>query len=120
MKTTNNNLNLKNMKTVLVTIAIVFSSLISNVYANSGNNLNEQIHQTVKFENGSLNIEKDKAEFVRISFKINEDGQLEILEMNYSNEEIKTQVEKQLKEIKIYGIVDINEVFYYNFSFIKR
>ena len=106
------------MKTILISIAIIFSSVFTNVYG--GNNLNEQINQTVKFENGSLNIEKDRAEFVRISFKINDDGQVEILEINYSNEEIKTQLIEQLKGMKIHGTIDINEVFHYNFSFIKR
>ncbi|MBL4593705.1 MAG: hypothetical protein JKX68_07830 [Flavobacteriales bacterium] len=103
------------MKTVLVTVAIIFSSAFTNVYG--GNNLKEQINETVKFK--SLNIEKNKTEFVRISFKINEEGQVTILEMNYSNEKVKNQLIKQLKGMKIYGIIDINEVYSYKFSFIK-
>ena len=118
MKTLNNNLNHKNIKTVLVTIAIIFSLLISNVYAaGGGNNLNDQIKETVKLE--SLHINKNTTEFVRVSFKINADGHVEILEMNYSNEAIKNQLIQQLKKMTIYGSIDIQEVYNYKFSFIK-
>jgi hypothetical protein len=120
MKTLSNTNNFKTniMKTVLVTIAIIFSSLINNTYANGGNNLNNQIREKVKLE--SLHIEKNKTEFVRVSFTINEEGQVTILEMNYSNEEIKNQLIKQLKGMVVLGSIDIHKVHNYNFSFIKR
>jgi hypothetical protein len=119
MKTTaNNNLKSNIMKTTFLTIAIIFSSFINSSYANDGNNLNEQIKETVKLE--SLHIEKNKTEFVRISFTIDEEGQVIILEMNYSNEEIKNQLINQLKGMEIFGSIDINKVHNYNFSFIKK
>ncbi len=108
------------LKLMIMLLTIVFSSLINNVYASGENNLNEQIEETVKFRNGELSLLKDKTDFVKVSFKINEAGQLDILQMNYSNEVIKNQLVEHLKEIKISGSVDLNEVHNYNFSFIKK
>ena len=106
------------MKASLIIIAVFFSTL-TNIYASGGNNLNEQIEETVKFEQGELPLQNEKTDFVKISFKINEEGQLELLQMNYSNKRIKDKLVEHLKEIKISGSIDLNEVHNYNFSFVK-
>ena len=107
------------MKTIILTVAILTSSLINAVQATKTVNMNELLEESVTFDN-SLNLKKDQTEFVRISFKINKDGQIEILDMNYSNSLIKDQLVKQIKSLTINGIVDINETYYYNFSFKKK
>lgn len=106
------------MKTLFVTIAIIISSLINNTYAHGGNNLNEQIKETVKFD--GLTIEKNKTEFVRVSLRINEEGEISPIETNYSNEEVKNQLLEELKGVKIQGSVDTDKVYYYNFKFKKQ
>ena len=107
------------MKTLLVSLAIIFSSLISNVYANGGNELNEKLEETVTFENGVLPLEKNQTDFVKVSFKINKEGKLEILEMNYSDEEIKNLLINKLSEITFNDKQTSNEIYNYNFSFKK-
>jgi len=66
-----------------------------------------------------LTLSLNKTEFVKVSFKINETGGVEILEMNYSNEEIKIQLLEKLSKIKINEGHDSEEVYNYNFTFKK-
>ena len=107
------------MKTVLITVAIFASSLISNSHATGTIDMYKKLEEVVKFENGVLPVEKNKSEFVKVSFIVNEEGNIEILEMNYSDELIKTQLIKKLAEMKIEGDYDSEEVYNYNFTFMK-
>tara|TARA_B100000809_G_scaffold151660_1_gene149001 strand:- start:230 stop:556 length:327 start_codon:yes stop_codon:yes gene_type:complete len=108
------------MKTIILILAILISSLYNLSFANSSSSLNKRIEEKIIFNNGVLNLEKDKIEFVRISFKINAEGRIEILEMNYSNEKIKNLLVKQLLEVNIFESIDENETHNYHFTFKKQ
>ena len=110
----------KIMKTIILTLVIFSTSFFNYSYANGNNSMDKILENGISFKNGELTINKDQNEFVRVSFKINEEGQIEILEMNYSNEKIKNQLIEQLKGLNIYGCIDVNDIFYYNFRFEKK
>lgn len=107
------------MKTVLVTLAILGSSIFSSTYAKGGLNLNEELKKVVKFNKSELPLEKEQVEFVKVSFKINEIGEVEVLEANYSDELIKTKLMKLLNKLRVDQEHDVNKVYYYNFTFKK-
>jgi hypothetical protein len=125
MKTQNNKivitkkLNLNTMKTLIITIALLGSLLFNSAYAGGRINMNEKLEKTVTFENGVLPLEKNQTDFVKVSFKINNEGKLEILEMNYSDEEIKNLLINKLSEITFNDKQTSKEVYNYNFSFKK-
>lgn len=110
---------MKNLKTILTLIAIVGSSFIGKSYAISGPELNEKIEEAVKFKNGALSLEKNTTDFVKVSFRINEEGRIEVLALNYSDENIKSQLINKLSKIKIEDNQDLEKVYNYNFSFKK-
>lgn len=107
------------MKTVLVTLAILSSSIFNSIYAKGELNLNEELKKVVKFNQSELPLEKEKEEFVKVSFKINEIGEVEVLEANYSDELIKTKLMKLLNKLRVEQEHDVNKVYYYNFTFKK-
>lgn len=110
------------MKTYVVVAAVIFcSSLFNNSYA-SGTplNMNEKLEEVVKFAPNELSMEQNQTEFVKVSFKINKLGQVEILEMNYSDEKIKLQLVRKLAEITVEQDIDLEKVYHYNFRFEKR
>ena len=108
------------MKTLVVAVAILGSSLFNSSFAGNNLNIDEELKKVVKFENNKLPIEKNETEFVKVSFVINEDGKVEILEMNYSDETIKSQLIEKLSEIKMEENQNTGEVYNYNFTFKKR
>ena len=74
---------------------------------------------TFWYKKGTLPIEKNSTEFVKISFTINEGGKIEILEMNYSDEIIKTQLVSKLSEMNVKEDHDTEKIYNYNFTFKK-
>ena len=108
------------MKTIILTVAILTSSLFNVVRATETVNMNQLLEETITFNSSSLDLKKDQTEFVRISFKVDEEGTVDILDMNYSDVKIKDQLVEQLKTMEVYGIIDINETYYFNFTFNKK
>ena len=104
------------MKTLAVIVAIFGSSIFSSTYAKGPLNMNEKLDEVVRFENNELPIKTNETEFVKVSFKINESGKLEVLEMNYSDEKIKTQLIEKLSEIKVEEEYNSEDVYNYNFT----
>ena len=82
-------------------------------------NMKEKLDNVIKFENNSLPIEANETAFVRVSFKVNELGKIEVLASNYSDENIKQQLMEKLNEITVDNKHDVDEVYYYNFIFKK-
>lgn len=56
---------------------------------------------------------------MKVSFKINYQGEVEILGMNYSDEKVKTQLLKKLSNLKIKKNHNSDKVYNYNFTFKK-
>lgn len=107
------------MKTLVVVIAILGSSLFNSSYAGGNIDMKEELKTVVKFEQNALPIEKNQTEFVKVSFKINEAGKVEILEMNYSDEIIKSQLMEKLSEMELEVGDNSEEVYNFNFTFKK-
>ena len=107
------------MKTIIAAVAIFSSSFFNGNNSFGRININEKLQDLVIFERGTLPVEKNSTEFVKISFKINESGSIEILDMNYSDELVKTQLVEKLSQMKIEEEHDVNEVYNYNFTFKK-
>ncbi|MDF1699339.1 MAG: hypothetical protein P1U56_26030 [Saprospiraceae bacterium] len=108
------------MKTLVLAVTILFSSLTHLANASDTLNMHSILEESVTFENGSLGLIKNQPEFVKISFRINEEGAIEVLEINYSNEAVKEQLIQQLNAIQVHGSVDAEEIYHYNFSFHKE
>ena len=107
------------MKTIILSITLLIISLTNNSYATCPNNMNGIIEEIVKFENGELTLEKNQAAFVKVSFKIDEQGNIMVLEINYSDESIKNKLIQKLSSLNLYSLNDCKEVFNYNFTFKK-
>ncbi|MBL4593135.1 MAG: hypothetical protein JKX68_04870 [Flavobacteriales bacterium] len=108
------------MKTIILTLAIFSTSLFNYSYANGNSSMDKFLENGISFKNGELTINKDQNEFVRVSFKTNEEGEIEILEINYSNEKIKDQLIEKLTALTLFGSLDIEKIYSYNFTFKKK
>ncbi len=108
------------MKTIVLSISLLISTVFNNTFASCSYDFNGVIQEVVKFEKGELILEKNQTAFVKISFKINEDGKIEVLEINYSDEVIKDKLIKKLSLLNLYGIEDCKKVYNYNFTFEKH
>ncbi len=107
------------MKAIIITAAIYSFTMFNNSYATRTINMKEKLEEVVKFKSGALPLEKNKYEFVKVSFRINEEGKVEILNMNYSDEGIKVKLMEKLSELKIKENHNTEEVYNYNFTFKK-
>lgn len=105
------------MKTLVTVVAILSASLFNNSYAAENLDIDQELERVIKFEENQSLTSKDQADFVKVSFKINEFGKIEILEMNYSNELVKNKLIKRLSEIKVKSEDNTNEIYYYHFMF---
>lgn len=107
------------MKTIIVAASIFGSSLLSGTNPYGSVNMGEKIQELIRFENGILPLNDNEPEFVRVSFKLNDEGKVQILEMNYSDELIKDELVKKLSELKVVENHKVEEVYNYNFTFKK-
>ena len=122
MKTLNNTNNLKSniMKTIIISIAILSASIFNYSYANGNNGMEKILEKGISFKNGELAIDKNQNEFVRVSFRVNEKNKIEIIETNSSNEFIKEKLLEKLTTLTLFGSLDIEKVYFYNFTFKKQ
>lgn len=95
-------------------------ALCASSVASSTGELKAALKEKVNFNETSLPIEKNSVHFVRVSFRINEDGQIHILEANYSNSEVKELLFQKLSQINLSEIPFKDDVYYYEFTFRKE
>ena len=108
------------MKTIIISIAIFSASIFNYSYANGNNAMDKVLEKGISFKNGELSINKNQNEFVRVSFRVNEENKIEIIETNSSNELIKEQLLEKLTTLTLFGSLDIEKVYIYNFTFKKQ
>ena len=108
------------MKTIIISIAILSASLFNSSYANGNNAMDKVLEKGISFKNGELSINKNQSEFVRVSFRINKEDKIEILETNSSNEFIKEQLLEQLTTLTLFGSLDVKKIYNYTFTFKKN
>lgn len=107
------------MKTISLTIAMLIASIFNHSYANGNSTMDKILEKGISFKDGELPINKEQNQFVRVSFRINEEAKIEIIETNSSNEFIKELLLEKLTAIVLSGSVDTDKVYYYNFKFEK-
>ena len=107
------------MKTIAIVAVILGSSLFNTSSAKGTLDINKELKKVVKFDNKQLTLQKNETAFVKVSFKINKIGEVEILEMNYSDEKVKSQLMDKLSELKINKEHDSDKLYTYNFTFKK-
>ena len=73
------------MKTLVIAVAILGSGLFNTSSATGTLDINNELKKVVKFDKNQLQIEKNETAFVKVSFKINGVGEVEVLEVNYSD-----------------------------------
>ena len=108
------------MKTIIISIAILSASIFNYSYANGNNGMEKILEKGISFKNGELAIDKNQNEFVRVSFRVNEKNKIEIIETNSSNEFIKEKLLEKLTTLTLFGSLDIEKVYFYNFTFKKQ
>ena len=107
------------MKTLLIGVAILGSSLYNTSSAKGTLDINNELKKVVKFEKNKLQIKKSETAFVKVSFKLNDMGEIEVLNMNYSDENVKAQLLKKLSEMKVKMEHNSDIIYNYNFTFKK-
>lgn len=110
---------MKDLKKILVALIIFGTSFIGRSYAKNGTEVRREIENAVKFNAGDLSLENNKVDFVKVSFRINDDGKVEVLALNFSDENIKNQLMSKLLKIAVKDNRDSQKVYNYNFSFKK-
>ena len=108
------------MKTIILTLAILSASIFNYSYANGNNAMDKVLEKGISFKNGELSISKTQNEFVRVSFRINKEDKIEIIDTNSSNEFIKEQLLEKLTTLSLFGSLDVEKVYIYNFTFKKK
>lgn len=104
-------------KLFLFTLGIV---LYASSFANSSGELKTALKEKVNFSETTLPIEKNSVHFVRVSFRVSEDGRVHILGANYSNNEVKELLFQKLSEVSLSDISFKEDIYYYEFTFRKE
>lgn len=107
------------MKTTIVIAAILSSLLFEDAKAGDRTELRAKIEQTINSNIGDIPLKPGSREQVRVSFKVNVDGSIEILAIDFSDEGIKNAFVEKLSHMNLGLGSDPNEVFYYQFLFEK-
>lgn len=105
------------MKTIIITAAIFIASIFNYSYANGNSTMDKILEKGISFKNGELRISKNQNQFVRVSFRINSENKIEIIETNSSNEFIKNQIIEKLTKLNLFGSLDVDKIYIYNFIF---
>lgn len=101
-------------------IILMFFMLVA-INSNATNNPNKEseteatkeakkeLSKKMHFDLQNFDLQDNRA-FVKASFKVNADHSITVLQSNYSNPELKDEVLKQLKEIKLEN-VEVGKVY---------
>lgn len=103
----------------MITAALLISSMMHSETASVRSELTSKIEKSLTEHQIKLPLEADQKGLVRASVTVDENGNLRILESNYSHKELKDLLEQKLANIK----VDANatdEVFFFEFRFEKH
>ena len=108
---------MRKLKIELTATIIIGFSFFGKTYAINNKDLINKIDKVVKLKANSIRLEIDKPSYVRLSFRINEEGKLEIFGLNYSDENLKSKLITKLSEIKFEDNQDSEKIYHYNFTF---
>lgn len=107
------------MKNLIITFALLFSFTLSIAQESNSKELKTQMTEIVSLEKEKLPKDMNKTEFVILSFKVKNDGKINVLDMNYSNEEIKSMLVNKLANAIVENKYVSNTIHYYKILFKK-
>ena len=107
------------MKTLTLIVILLFSFTSSNAQEIKSKELKTEISNIVSIEKDKLPEDMNKTEFVILSFKVNENGKINVLDMNYSNEIIKKMLIGKLSNAIIKNKFISSKIHYYKILFKK-
>ena len=106
------------MKTAIIS-AIVIAFTAQSAFASKKPEVSKAIERAVRYEPGTLPIAKDHSEFVKMSLTIDKNDGITVIEVNASNEEIKSHVLEKVAELKFEDMEAMEDTLYYNIVFKK-
>lgn len=107
------------MKTFILTFALLLSFSMSKAQETNTTELKNQLTEKVTLENEKLPSDMKKTEFVILSFKVIKNGKINVLDMNYSNEKIKSLLVDKLEEVIVENKYISSKIHYYKILFKK-
>ncbi len=102
--------------TAILSCLVTFNSHATSISPDANNLLKKELSQKLHFDLNNFDLQDNRA-FVRASFSVNEAGTIEVQDMNYSNEELKNELVKQLDKITVEQDIEVGKVYYCNFTF---
>jgi len=107
------------MNTLIITAALALSTLFHGEPPTSKSEVKQKIEHSLSAIERNLPLEINQNGLVRVSLKVDENGKLQILEADYSHEELKNLLADRLALITIDNKTD-DVVYYYEFRFEKH
>ena len=107
------------MNTLIITAALAVSTLFHAETSTVEADVKQKIEQSFESLKLNLPLEINQKGIVRVSLKVDENGKLQIVEANYSHEELKDLLVEKLSLISFDKELT-NEVFFYEFNFEKH
>lgn len=107
------------MKTLIITFALLFSFSLGQAQESNSKKLKTELTEIVSLEKDKLPADMKKTEFVVLSFKVKQNGKINVLDMNYSNEEIKSILVNKLADAIVENKFIASKIHYYKILFKK-
>jgi plastocyanin domain-containing protein len=107
------------MNTIILTTALLTATIFHGEKATVKADVKHKIEQSLNFNEVNLPLQQNQRGLVRVGLQLDENGQLQIVEANYSHLELKNILADRLAEIDLDGITS-DEVFYFEFHFEKH
>ena len=104
------------MNTIILTTALLATTLFHSETTTVSSEVKQKIEHSISMLGMKLPLEVNQRGLVRASLKVDENGKLQIMESNYSHQELRDLLETELLNIDLEGRTT-NEVFYYEFRF---
>ena len=101
------------MKTLILTFALLFSFSLGHSQESNSKKLKTELTEIVNLEKDKLPSDMKKTEFVILSFKVKKNGKINVLDMNYSNEEIKSILVNKLADAIVENKFIASKIHYY-------
>lgn len=107
------------MNTLILTTALMAATFFHSENTTVIIEVKQKIVHSLSKLDVNLPLEANQQGLVRASLQVDENGKLQIVEANYSHEELKDLLAKELANIDLEGRTT-NEIFYYEFRFEKH
>lgn len=106
------------MKTLILTAAILISGLTKTQALDlKKSDLKSTIETTIVYDELFELMNTEKKALVRISLTVNENGKIQVLETNYSNELVKNSLIEKLTELDVADDLKTDDVYAFEFIF---